>query len=128
MNIATARFEDRSRASLPPRGIRDDEPFLTREELADMVLAYQPDADRDRLLLAYDFAREKHGDQLRQSGDPYYSHPVRVATLIASIKLDAATVMAGLLHDTVEDCDDVDLSDIESRFGRDVAACAGGGG
>ena len=121
MNIATARFEDRSRASLPPRGIRDDEPFLTREELADMVLAYQPDADRDRLLLAYDFAREKHGDQLRQSGDPYYSHPVRVATLIASIKLDAATVMAGLLHDTVEDCDDVDLSDIESRFGRDVA-------
>jgi RelA/SpoT family (p)ppGpp synthetase len=121
MSIATARFEDRSRASLPPRGIRDDEPFLTREELADMVLAYQPDADRDRLLLAYDFAREKHGDQLRQSGDPYYSHPVRVATLIASIKLDAATVMAGLLHDTVEDCDDVSLSDIETRFGRDVA-------
>ena len=126
MNIATARFEDRSRASLPPRGIRDDEPFLTREELADMVVAYQPDADRDRLLLAYDFAREKHGDQLRQSGDPYYSHPVRVATLIASIKLDEATVMAGLLHDTVEDCDDVDISDIETRFGADVAELVDG--
>jgi guanosine-3',5'-bis(diphosphate) 3'-pyrophosphohydrolase len=126
MSTATARFEDRSRASLPPRGLRDDEPFLTREELADMVLAYQPDADRTRLLLAYDFAREKHGDQLRQSGDPYYSHPVRVASLIASIKLDEDTVMAGLLHDTVEDCDDVDLSEIEAKFGADVAELVDG--
>jgi len=121
MNTATARFEDRSRATLPPRGLRDDEPLLTREELAEMVLAYQPDANHSRLLLAYDFARDKHGDQLRQSGDPYYSHPVRVATFLASARLDQATVMAGLLHDTVEDCDDVEIAEIRNKFGRDVA-------
>lgn len=126
MATATVKTADRSRASRPPRGIRDDEPFLTKEELAGMVLAYQPDADRARLHAAYDFAREKHGDQLRQSGDPYYSHPVRVATLLASIRLDQATIMAGLLHDTVEDCDDVDLKMIEDLFGEDVAELVDG--
>ncbi len=126
MTPATARFEDRSRASLPPRGLRDDEPLLSREELADTVLSYQKDADRELLLHAYDFAREKHGDQLRQSGDPYYSHPVRVATLLSSIRLDQATIMAGLLHDTVEDCDDVELVDIRNDFGKDVAELVDG--
>lgn len=126
MANATVKSADRSRASRPPRGIRDDEPFLTKEELAGMVLAYQPDADRARLHKAYDFAREKHGDQLRQSGAPYYSHPVRVATLLASVRLDEATIMAGLLHDTVEDCDDVDLAQIEELFGADVAELVDG--
>ena len=126
MATATVKSADRSRASRPPRGIRDDEPFLTKEELAGMVLAYQPDADRARLHRAYEFAREKHGDQLRQSGDPYYSHPVRVATLLASVRLDEATIMAGLLHDTVEDCDDVDLEQIEELFGADVAELVDG--
>lgn len=126
MANATVKSVDRSRASRPPRGIRDDEPFLTKEELAGMVLAYQPDADRARLHKAYEFAREKHGEQLRQSGDPYYSHPVRVATLLASVRLDEATIMAGLLHDTVEDCDDVDLAQIEYLFGTDVAELVDG--
>lgn len=126
MATATVKPEDRSRASRPPRGVRDDEPFLTKEELAGMVLAYQPDADRARLHKAYEFAREKHGDQLRQSGDPYYSHPVRVATLLALVRLDEATIMAGLLHDTVEDCDDVDLALIETEFGSDVAELVDG--
>ncbi|MEL6862340.1 MAG: bifunctional (p)ppGpp synthetase/guanosine-3',5'-bis(diphosphate) 3'-pyrophosphohydrolase [Pseudomonadota bacterium] len=126
MATATVKSADRSRASRPPRGILDDEPFLTKEELAGMVLAYQPDADRALLLKAYEFAREKHGDQLRQSGDPYYSHPVRVATLLASVRLDQATIMAGLLHDTVEDCDDVDLATVEREFGADVAELVDG--
>lgn len=126
METATVKAEARSRAPGPRRGIRDDEPFLTKEELAGMVLAYQPDADRGLLHAAYDFAREKHGDQLRQSGDPYYSHPVRVATLLASIRLDQATIMAGLLHDTVEDCDDVSLEMIETQFGEDVAELVDG--
>ncbi|MEM1146288.1 MAG: RelA/SpoT family protein [Pseudomonadota bacterium] len=126
MATATVKISSRSRASRSPRGVSDDVPFLTKEELAGMVLAYQPDADRNRIMRAYDFAREKHGDQLRQSGDPYYSHPVRVATLLASIRLDEATILAGLLHDTVEDCDDVDLALIESEFGGDVAELVDG--
>ena len=121
MTNAAARLDHRSGAMPQPRGIRADVAFLSADELADTVIDYQPDADRDRLLRAYDYARIKHGEQLRQSGDPYYSHPVRVATLLTTIKLDDATVIAGLLHDTVEDCDDVDLSDITSQFGEDVA-------
>ncbi|MEO1642310.1 MAG: HD domain-containing protein, partial [Pseudomonadota bacterium] len=109
-----------------PRGIRSDVAFLSADELADTVVAYQPDANRDRLLRAYNYAKLKHGEQLRQSGDPYYSHPVRVATLLTTIKLDDATVIAGLLHDTVEDCDDVDLSDITRQFGEDVAELVDG--
>lgn len=126
MNSAAVKSQDRSRLSSTRRGIRDDEPFLTGKELADLVVSYQPDADHDRLLRAYEFAREKHGEQMRQSGDPYYSHPVRVATFLAVSHLDQATVMAGLLHDTVEDCDDVELADIEAQFGKDVAELVDG--
>ncbi len=126
MALATASASKRSRATAQPPGIRDDEPFLTREQLADMVVAYQPDADYARLLDAYDFAREKHGEQMRASGDPYYSHPVRVATLLASIHLDEATILAGLLHDTVEDCEDVSLTALEEQFGTDVAELVDG--
>ncbi|MEL7545286.1 MAG: RelA/SpoT family protein [Pseudomonadota bacterium] len=131
MGEAAVSNTDRSRARAPrnhshtrldPTG----EKLLSGNELAEAVRAYQPDADADRLIRAYEFARVKHGDQLRQSGDPYYSHPVRVATLLASVNLDDATVMAGLLHDTVEDCDDVDLSDIETQFGADVAELVDG--
>ncbi|GAB5457445.1 MAG: bifunctional (p)ppGpp synthetase/guanosine-3',5'-bis(diphosphate) 3'-pyrophosphohydrolase [Henriciella sp.] len=126
MSSAAVKSEDRSRLSSLRRGVRDDEPFLTGQELADLVLSYQPDADHDRLVRAYEFAREKHGEQKRQSGDPYYSHPVRVATFLAISHLDQATVMAGLLHDTVEDCDDVELSDIDRLFGKDVAELVDG--
>jgi RelA/SpoT family (p)ppGpp synthetase len=126
MTSRAARLEDRAGETPQPRAIRADVPFLTAEQLADTVITYQPDADRDRLLRAYNFAREKHGEQLRQSGDPYYSHPVRVATLLTTIKLDDATVIAGLLHDTVEDCEDVDFSDIADQFGADVAELVDG--
>lgn len=98
-----------------------EEPILKPEQLADLVISYQPDADRDRLIAAYAFAKEKHGVQKRQSGEPYYSHPIRVAALLASVHLDQAAIMAGLLHDTVEDCETVSLRDIEQGFGKDVA-------
>ncbi|MEM6535468.1 MAG: RelA/SpoT family protein, partial [Pseudomonadota bacterium] len=126
MGVATARFEDRSRATLPPRAGIDSEPFYTGEELADEVCSYQPNADHSLIVRAYEFAREKHGDQLRQSGEPYYSHPVRVAMLLTTVKLDQATIMAGLLHDTVEDCDEVQLEDIRRVFGANVAELVDG--
>ncbi len=132
MDDAAVRKRDRSRASEQARTTPHIPPDLTgnellsREQLRDAVLAYQPDADGDRIMAAYDFARDRHGSQLRQSGDPYYSHPVRVATLLASVKLDDATVMAGLLHDTVEDCDDVTIADIQALFGTAVAELVDG--
>ena len=94
--------------------------FPTRDELVDAVAAYHPGLDRDRLATAYDFARKHHGDQLRASGDPYYSHPAAVALLLADVHLDDVTIMAGLLHDVVEDTD-VPLADVERLFGKDVA-------
>lgn len=108
------RREDGARASIP-----------TRDDLINAVKAYHPDVDAKRLGEAYEFAKEHHGEQLRQSGDPYYSHPVQVALLLATIRLDQCTIMAGLLHDTVEDCD-VSLDEIEERFGTDVSELVDG--
>ncbi|MEM8921225.1 MAG: RelA/SpoT family protein, partial [Pseudomonadota bacterium] len=80
----------------------------------------QPDADEDALNRAYVFAMVKHGAQKRHSGDPYYSHPVSVAGLLTDLRLDQSTIIAGLLHDTVEDTG-VSLEEITDNFGEDVA-------
>ncbi len=99
--------------------------YPSREVLCRRVAAYHPDADLDRLGAAYDFARQHHGEQLRASGDPYYSHPVAVADLLVDAKLDEVTIMAGLLHDVVEDTP-VTLREISERFGDDVADLVNG--
>ncbi len=93
---------------------------LTREQLVGRVLTYHPRADGERLGRAFDFAREYHGEQLRASGDPYYSHPVAVAELLTQVHLDEVTIIAGLLHDTVEDTS-VTLAQVREEFGADVA-------
>ncbi len=103
-------------AAARPRGRK----FLRQHELVERVLAYQPDADEDALNRAYVFAVMKHGQQLRHSGDPYFAHPVAVAGLLTDLKMDQATIIAGLLHDVVEDCD-VSVDEIRDLFGRDVA-------
>jgi RelA/SpoT family (p)ppGpp synthetase len=125
MASATVTLSDRSPANPERRedGARAEIP--SRDDLIRAVQAYYPEVDSTGLGLAYDFAKEKHGDQLRKSGDPYYSHPVQVAMLLASIHLDQCTIMAGLLHDTVEDCD-VSLEEINKRFGSDVAELVDG--
>jgi GTP pyrophosphokinase len=67
------------------------------------------------------FAVEAHDGQKRQSGEPFVTHPIEVALILASLRMDAATVIAGLLHDTVEDCDHVTIHDLRTRFGNEVA-------
>jgi guanosine-3',5'-bis(diphosphate) 3'-pyrophosphohydrolase len=94
--------------------------FLRQYELVDRVKAYQPDADEEALNKAYVFATLKHGQQLRHSGDPYYAHPVAVAGLLTELKMDQATIIAGLLHDTVEDTD-ATVDEIRKLFGDAVA-------
>ncbi|MEO0786569.1 MAG: RelA/SpoT family protein, partial [Pseudomonadota bacterium] len=93
---------------------------LSKDALLERVHAYHPDLNVARLADAYDFAKEHHGEQLRASGDPYYSHPVAVAELLVQVQLDEATIIAGLLHDVVEDTE-VSLDEIRARFGDDVA-------
>lgn len=74
---------------------------------------------------AYDFAKQKHGDQLRKSGEPYIIHPVQVAYILATLGLDASTISAALLHDVIEDTD-VTLQDLSKEFSEEIAGMVDG--
>lgn len=78
--------------------------------------------DLKKIELAYEYAREMHSGQYRKSGEEYISHPIAVAEIVASMKLDTDSICAALLHDTVEDRPDkATLADIKSQFGQNVA-------
>ena len=99
--------------------------MLRQYELVDLVKSYDPEADEDALNRAYVFAMKKHGGQLRTSGDPYYSHPIEVAGILTKFKLDSASIIAGLLHDTVEDTDTT-VEEVRELFGDQVASLVDG--
>lgn len=99
--------------------------MLRQYELVDLVKSYDPEADEDALNRAYVFAMKKHGGQLRTSGDPYYSHPIEVAGILTRFKLDCASIIAGLLHDTVEDTDTT-VEEVRELFGDQVACLVDG--
>ena len=81
--------------------------------------------DLKRIKEAYLFADEKHKDQVRKSGDPYITHPLHVAIILAELHVGPDTIIAGLLHDVVEDTD-VILAEIKDKFGEDVAGMVDG--
>ncbi|MGE3141974.1 MAG: HD domain-containing protein, partial [Hyphomonadaceae bacterium] len=95
---ATVTPFPRPAPAVPPRP-----KFLRQFELVERVRAYDPDADEGLINRAYVFATAMHGSQKRHSGDPYFAHPIEVAGILTEYKLDTATIVAGLLHDTVED-------------------------
>ncbi len=82
--------------------------------------------DIEKIKDAFLFAEKAHAGQFRQSGEPYICHPVAVAESAAELGLDTDTICAALLHDTVEDCEDVSLDAIRARFGDDVALIVDG--
>jgi GTP pyrophosphokinase len=92
---------------------------LVHELVAD-VEAYKPDADRDLLVRAFDFAARAHDGQVRRSGQEFIYHPWGAAKILAGLKLDEPTLAAALLHDTVEDTG-VELEDIRAEFGDEIA-------
>src|SRR6202789_2734361 len=94
--------------------------MLSLNELVDRVRTYQPGADVDLIAKAYSYGGKAHEGQTRKSGDPYFSHPASAAGVITSLKLDTASVCAGLLHDVVEDTL-ATTTDIEREFGQEVA-------
>jgi len=98
---------------------------IRQYELVERVRAYDPDADEDKLNRAYVFSMKAHGSQKRESGDPYFSHPLEVAGILTRYKLDSDTIVTALLHDTVEDTL-ATLEDIERRFGHEVARLVDG--
>ena len=99
--------------------------MLRQYELVERVLAYDPAADEAMLNRAYVYTVQKHGAQKRASGDPYFSHPVEVAGLMTELKLDVATIITALLHDTVEDTL-ATIEEVEKLFGPEVARLVDG--
>jgi len=99
--------------------------MMRQFELVERVQAYNPAADEQLLNKAYVYAMQKHGSQMRASGDPYFAHPLEVAAILTDLKLDDATIAVGLLHDTIEDTD-ATRSEIDQTFGPEIGAIVDG--
>lgn len=95
------------------------------EKLSKAVLAYHPSANMDLIKEAYEYARAAHGDQLRKSKEPYIVHPLSVAIILAELELDKESIIAGLLHDVVEDTE-ISLDVITEKFGAEIASLVDG--
>ncbi len=94
--------------------------MISFERLADKAKVSHPDADTDLLRRAYDFSATEHAGQTRRSGEPYVTHPLEVASLVADMRLDDVAIAAGLLHDVVEDTL-TSIDRVEELFGAEVA-------
>ncbi|WP_054029239.1 RelA/SpoT family protein [Desulfatitalea tepidiphila] len=88
-------------------------------DIIDKIYDYNPDADLDLIDRAYVFSAKVHDGQVRLSGEPYLSHPLEVAGILAELRLDVVSVAAGLLHDVIEDTH-ATAEEIEQMFGREV--------
>ncbi len=95
------------------------------EDIVERLQANNPEADVDLVRRAYIYSAKAHHGQTRLSGESYLVHPLDVAKILAELKLDAATVSAGILHDTLEDTDST-LDEIRSLFGEEVAKLVDG--
>ncbi len=101
-------------------------PSIIRQfELTEKVHAYDPRANTDLIDAAYVLAMQAHGSQRRDNGDPYITHPVAVADILAGYRLDTASIVTGLLHDVIEDTP-IKLKDIETRFGKEIGGLVDG--
>jgi GTP pyrophosphokinase len=89
------------------------------------VAEHRPDINLDRIRTAFQFADRAHNGQLRKTGDPFITHPIAVAQILAETQMDEATITAALLHDVVEDCK-VPIEDIREHFGPEVASLVDG--
>ncbi|MFI0433103.1 MAG: HD domain-containing protein, partial [Candidatus Nanopelagicales bacterium] len=103
--------------------IRTSDPML--EPVKRALRKFHPRSDWDTLDRAFEIASYYHRDQKRKSGEPYITHPVAVATILAELGMTGPTVAAALLHDTVEDTD-YSLDDLRSEFGDEIAALVDG--
>ncbi|HRF09784.1 MAG TPA: bifunctional (p)ppGpp synthetase/guanosine-3',5'-bis(diphosphate) 3'-pyrophosphohydrolase [Xanthobacteraceae bacterium] len=99
--------------------------MMRQYELVDRVRRYNPATDEALLDSAYVYAMKAHGTQTRASGDPYFSHPLEVAAILTDLKLDDATIVAALLHDTIEDTK-ATRGEISKKFGKDIATLVEG--
>jgi len=104
---------------------RNTDPDKAFQDLVASIRMYQPTANVEHVEKAYRFAAECHSKQKRRSGEPYILHPLEVATIISNLQLDQNSIIAAILHDTVEDTN-CSLEDIRSRFGDQVMTLVDG--
>src|SRR5579864_4568604 len=109
-----------TRPAKSPRGR-----MMRQYDLVERVRSYNPDTNEDLLNRAYVYAMKAHGSQTRASGDPYFSHPLEVAAILTNLKLDDATIVAALLHDTIEDTE-ATRAEIDQIFGSEIGALVEG--
>ena len=114
------RVRDRLARRLVTTSARQSPVKPVLEPLLAIHRAAHPKADARKLQRGYDVAEECHRGQLRKSGDPYITHPLAVATILAELGMDSTTIVAALLHDTVEDTG-LTLDDVTKEFGEQVA-------
>jgi len=99
--------------------------MIRLNDITSRILSYHPAADTNLIEKAYVYSAKVHKGQVRLSGEPYLSHPLEVAGILANMKMDEVTIVSGLLHDTVEDTL-AELKDIEYLFGKEVATIVDG--
>jgi GTP diphosphokinase / guanosine-3',5'-bis(diphosphate) 3'-diphosphatase len=100
-------------------------PMMRQYDLIERVKRYNPATSEALLNRAYVYAMKAHGEQMRASGDPYFSHPLEVAAILTDLKLDDSTIAAALLHDTIEDTT-ATRAEIDQMFGPDIGALVDG--
>jgi guanosine-3',5'-bis(diphosphate) 3'-pyrophosphohydrolase len=109
----------------PAKTARPRSRMMRQYDLVERVRSYNPNTNEDLLNRAYVYAMKAHGSQTRASGDPYFSHPLEVAAILTDLKLDDATIVAALLHDTIEDTE-ATRSEIDQIFGHEIGALVDG--
>ena len=101
--------------------------YQKMEELLSYLKNSERNYDIEKIIKAYEYADTLHDGQFRLSGEPYISHPVAVAAIVAELGLDSDSICAALLHDTVEDCaDKTSLEQITKMFSKDVSMLVDG--
>src|ERR1700710_220273 len=126
MQAATESVAVAPPAAAPVRPAKSPRSRMMRQyDLVERVRSYNPDTNEDLLNRAYVYAMKAHGTQTRASGDPYFSHPLEVAAILTDLKLDDATIVAALLHDTIEDTE-ATRAEIDERFGPGIGALVDG--
>jgi guanosine-3',5'-bis(diphosphate) 3'-pyrophosphohydrolase len=112
-------------STAPARPAKPRAGMMRQYDLVEKVRSYNPDTNEDLLNRAYVYAMKAHGAQTRASGDPYFSHPLEVAAILTNLKLDDATIVAALLHDTIEDTE-ATRAEIDQVFGHEIGALVEG--
>ena len=95
------------------------------QKLKEKIKQYNPQAEFELLDKAYTFTKDAHEGQLRKSGEPYFLHPVEVAMILAEMELDMASIVAGLMHDVIEDTE-YSCEDLKNMFSEEVAELVDG--